>query len=1046
MAINGTSGNDVLTGTFSADQIFGLDGADFLDGKAGSDSLVGGSGDDTLSGSFGDDTLLGGDGNDNFFDLHLDSFGDDSLVGGPGNDSFLDTWGNNVFDGGPGDDVFFVYVFDGGSNVVTGGGEDDTYQLISIAQVSLSYVVTDFEVGFGGDLIDVDNLLSISSAGGYYTGGNPFDSGFLQLVQPGANTLVQWDRDGEAGSTYGWLTQITLASVTMESVSSANFVGGIPPNGALITGQTINGTNLDDALAGALGNDSIYGFDGADFLDGRHGNDTLDGGAGNDTLRDTFGTNFLYGGTGDDLFLVYTIDGGTNFATGSSGADTYRFVSVTSADQNYVVTDFDIFNGDLLDVDGLLAISGSGGFYSGGNPFASGFLRLVQSDVDTLLQWDRDGAAGSTYGWATQITLWDVDAADLTSDYFVGGIPPDGSSVPGFLLIGDTDANTLVGSIGNDTLRGFEGSDFLDGKAGNDSLSGGEQNDTLSGSFGNDTALGGDGDDEFFEANLDSFGNDSLVGGNGNDSFLDNYGSNVLDGGAGDDVFYVQVLDTGSSTVTGGSGRDSYLLSAGASNQDYRITDFAVGANGDLIEVDGLLSLSGIGGFYTGGNASALGFVRLLQSGADTLLQWDRDGAAVGAHGWVTQITLQNVAATSVTSDNFVGQLIIGTPANDTLIGGLGNDTIRGLGGDDLLDGSLGADNMEGGSGNDLYYVDNAGDIVTEVPNIPSGLFATIAADIGTAIDGVISSVGYALGSYVENLTLQSSAGAASGTGNELPNALTGNESDNTLSGLAGNDTLTGGPGNDLLHGGDGIDKAVYTGARSAYSVTRNGLAATVSGAEGTDALASIEWLQFSDGVLRLAGTSLVDFDASGKSDFVLRNANGTIEYRLMNGVSFAGFKDDPIPTYWSVLSTNSDFNGDGKSDVVLRHDNGTIEYRLVDGVNMIGFKDDPIPTYWSVVSTDSDLNGDGKSDVILRHDNGTIEYRLMDGVNMIGFKDDPIPTYWSVVSTDSDFNGDGKSDLAIRHDNGTIEYRLMDGVNMIGFADDPIPGYWHLQ
>ena len=53
-------------------------------------------------------------------------------------------------------------------------------------------------------------------------------------------------------------------------------------------------------------------------------------------------------------------------------------------------------------------------------------------------------------------------------------------------------------------------------------------------------------------------------------------------------------------------------------------------------------------------------------------------------------------------------------PGNDTLTGSAGNDTLIGLGGNDTLNGGAGADTMVGGTGNDTYYVDNAGDVVTE--------------------------------------------------------------------------------------------------------------------------------------------------------------------------------------------------------------------------------------------------------------------------------------------------------------------------------------------
>nr|MDJ0630938.1 hypothetical protein [Rhodobacter sp.] len=54
--------------------------------------------------------------------------------------------------------------------------------------------------------------------------------------------------------------------------------------------------------------------------------------------------------------------------------------------------------------------------------------------------------------------------------------------------------------------------------------------------------------------------------------------------------------------------------------------------------------------------------------------------------------------------------------ANKLIDGGAGNDQLRGGLGDDWLDGGAGADTMAGGAGNDTYTVDNAGDVVLEVP------------------------------------------------------------------------------------------------------------------------------------------------------------------------------------------------------------------------------------------------------------------------------------------------------------------------------------------
>ncbi len=115
---------------------------------------------------------------------------------------------------------------------------------------------------------------------------------------------------------------------------------------------------------------------------------------------------------------------------------------------------------------------------------------------------------------------------------------------------------------------------------------------------------------------------------------------------------------------------------------------------------------------------------------------------------------------------------VVGTSADNLIMSGGGNDT---------LDGGLGADTLIGGLGDDTYYVDNAGDIVTE--------------DAGEGIDTVYASISYGLNDYVENLVLTGSA--SMGLGNALANRLEGNDANNLLAGGGGADTLIGGLGDD---------------------------------------------------------------------------------------------------------------------------------------------------------------------------------------------------------------------------------------------------------
>lgn len=214
-----------------------------------------------------------------------------------------------------------------------------------------------------------------------------------------------------------------------------------------------------------------------------------------------------------------------------------------------------------------------------------------------------------------------------------------------------------------------------------------------------------------------------------------------------------------------------------------------------------------------------------------TLIKFDDDTGG----NWTSLLSLDVIAGTdySIAVDGFgsstgniqlkiVPVIINGTPSPDNLTGtaysesinGLaGNDTINGAAGNDTLNGNEGADQLIGGLGNDIYIVDNTGDVVTELPNDPG--------------DVVQSSVTYTLPAEVEGLVLTGSA-EVNATGNNLNNNIHGNSSNNiligfsgndTLSGLDGNDALLGGIGNDILTGGTGSDQFVFESSFPAAGV-----------------------------------------------------------------------------------------------------------------------------------------------------------------------------------------------------------------------------------
>ncbi len=160
-----------------------------------------------------------------------------------------------------------------------------------------------------------------------------------------------------------------------------------------------------------------------------------------------------------------------------------------------------------------------------------------------------------------------------------------------------------------------------------------------------------------------------------------------------------------------------------------------------------------------------------------------------------------NLRISGTTGDD----VLRGGAGADELLGLAGNDTLYGRAGTDILDGGAGADKLFGGAGDDIYYVDNAGDIVSEFH------------DEGN--DTVLSSISFALGINVENLTL-TGVSKINGTGNAHNNRIVGNVNSNTLTGGAGDDYLDGGAGKDTLIGGTGND--TYVIDSSADKITEN--------------------------------------------------------------------------------------------------------------------------------------------------------------------------------------------------------------------------------
>ncbi|MGZ9099733.1 MAG: calcium-binding protein, partial [Brevundimonas sp.] len=370
-------------------------------------------------------------------------------------------------------------------------------------------------------------------------------------------------------------------------------------------------------------------------------------------------------------------------------------------------------------------------------------------------------------------------------------------------ITGNAGANVLSGEAGNDLITGGAGDDTIDGGTGTDTevFSGPIAASTVSTVGGVTTVTGPNGTDTLTNVEFLRFSNGTLVvGGGGGQYFQGTASGNTLTGTAFNDV-----LDgLGSNdTLIGGLGEDRMI--GGVGNDVYHVDNA-----GDVI-------------------------VEAVGEGTDRVLASVSYSLASTAE---VELLLTNDAAgvddIDLTGNGFANS-ITGNAGANRLTGAAGDDTLFGLDGNDFLNGGTGADRMIGGAGNDIYMVDDLGDVITE--------------SVGGGSDQVRASTSYVLaaGAEVELLLTTNANGTAAID-------LTGNRFDNTILGNAGANVLTGGTGNDTINGGGGTDTAVFSGLRSAYTISTTGGVTTVAGPDGTDSLTNVEQLQFDDGLHDLAG------------------------------------------------------------------------------------------------------------------------------------------------------------------------------------------------
>lgn len=907
----------------------GTASGELMTGNSSGNLISAEAGDDTLIGNAGADVLIGGDGSD----LLIGGTGADTLVGGKGADRY-------AFDRGDGADVVVNTSSTSDTDIIDLGPDTATSD-VSFSQSGSDLLIT---IAGAGDSIRVV---------GWYAD----DANKVAFVRVGSLQISA--ADITSGNTTNW-------------VSAVNVIG-------TAGSEVLNGTGLDDLIAGLASADTLYGGGGFDtaVYDASDQGVTVNLGSNSGSGGHAAGDKFysIEGVRGSAFNDNLTGDAATNTLIGQFGNDTLSGAGGDDA----------LYGGDGNDT----AIGGSG--------------------ADRL--YGGDGIDYASYAGSAAVTV-NLGSGSASGGDAAGDVL---NSIEG--IIGSSNSDTLTGSSGSeflfgggngDKLYGGNGGDFLDGGASNDTLYGGDGDDTLLGAAGSDKFFGGNGTDIISYAGSSAvvinLRNQSTSGGDASGDTLDSI-EGVIGSSNADSLYGGTNADFlagsgGADRLEGWSGNDTYSFNLG-DGQDTVLDEFWQTQqvwNGKSYDTTTTYGDGGQDTLYFGPDIGVDDLI-ITTSGSDlivtirdtsnadrvTIKNWTNSNNKIETFQFADGLTMSAGAVTAFTTGTSSNQTLSGTSnidwiagegGNDTLFGGNADDYLFGGTGNDLIVGGAGQDLMAGGDGADVYSVgrgagqdvvrNDHGDSSTDIVDLgysvlPEHVWLERQGDdlvisiLGTTdsvrVDNYYLATSYEIqeirvlgasltGADIETLRLAMSAYSKPGSQYyEIPDdiltvlastmastwassGVAGDASASTVTGTSADDVFLSSLGADTYFGGSGTDALSY--AASSAGVIINLATGGVSGVGGAgdgvgDSVSSIEAVLGSTFGDTITGGSEANYLMGQAGDDVISGANG-------NDLIFGGLGSDTIE---GGAGTDTLFGGAGIDTVSYLTSNSAVTINL---------------------------------------------------------------------------------------------------------------------